>query len=153
MPFRRVAIGKDGFQISEDEVPDHIFGYAVGNDLTRRDLQLAARGSGRPWDWGKAFDLSAPCAALHRIEDTGELTKGKISLTVNGETKQDADISQLIWDVREIISILSHSMHLKQGDLVYTGTPAGVGAVVTGDEIVVSIEGLNDLVTIIGERE
>jgi fumarylpyruvate hydrolase len=147
-----VGISKDGFRISEDNVPEHIFGYATGNDLTRRDLQLAARGTGRPWDWGKAFDLSAPCAPLHRIEDTGELTNGKITLQVNGETKQDADISQLIWNVREIVSILSHSMHLKQGDLIYTGTPAGVGPVVSGDKIVVSIEGLTDLVTIIGEK-
>lgn len=148
-----VAIGRDGFQIPQAEVPGYIFGYAAGNDLTRRDLQLKARETGRPWDWGKAFDMSAPCAPLHPLEETGELTSGKIELTVNGETKQSADISQLIWNVREIISILSHSMHLKRGDLIYTGTPAGVGAVVSEDEITVSIEGLSSLTTIIGERE
>ncbi len=148
-----VAIGQDGFRIEEADIPGHIYGYAAGNDLTRRDLQLAARKSGRPWDWGKAFDLSAPCAPLHRIEDTGELTSGSISLSVNGETKQDADISQLIWNVREIVSILSRSMHLKQGDLIYTGTPASVGPIVTGDEVVVRIEGLTDLVTPIGDPE
>lgn len=148
-----VAISKDGFRLKEEDVPDHIFGYATGNDLTRRDLQLAARETGRPWDWGKAFDLSAPCAALHRIEDTGELVSGRITLTVNGDTKQDADISHLIWNVREIISILSHSMHLKKGDIIYTGTPAGVGPIVPGDKVVVSIEGLSDLVTIIGDRQ
>ena len=146
-----VAIGKDGFRLDEHVVPQHIFGYACGNDLTRRDLQLAARKAGRPWDWGKAFDLSAPCAPLHRIEDTGELTKGSITLGVNGELKQEADLAQLIWDVNEIVSILSRSIHLRQGDLIYTGTPAGVGPVVPGDVVVVRIEGLTDLVTTIGD--
>ena len=148
-----VAIGKDGFRIEEQDVSAHIFGYACGNDLTRRDLQLAARETGRPWDWGKAFDLSAPCAPLHRIEDVGELTSGEISLSVNGKKKQEADISQLIWDVNEIVSILSRSIHLRQGDLVYTGTPAGVGPVNAGDKIVVRIAGLTDLVTTIGDPE
>lgn len=146
-----VAIGKDGFRIDEQVVPQHIFGYACGNDLTRRDLQLTAREAGRPWDWGKAFDLSAPCAPLHRIEDAGELTTGSITLSVNGELKQEADLAQLIWDVNEIVSILSRSIHLRQGDLIYTGTPAGVGAIMPGDVVIVRIEGLTDLVTTIGD--
>jgi len=148
-----VAIGKAGFRVAEEDVPSYIYGYAAGNDLTRRDLQMKARKTGRPWDWGKAFDLSAPCAPLHTIEKTGELTHGKILLQVNGETKQEADISQLIWNVREIVSILSHSMHLQPGDLIYTGTPAGVGPVKTGDTMVVSIEGLGELTTTVGEPE
>lgn len=148
-----VALGRDGFRIAESEVPGHVFGYATGIDLTRRDLQLAARETGRPWDWGKAFDRSAPCGALHRIEETGEMTRGRISLTVNGAVRQDADLSQLIWNVREIVSILSRSIHLKAGDLVYTGTPAGVGAIQPGDEVVVRIDRLSDLVIGIGEAE
>lgn len=145
-----VAIGKAGFRIAEDDVPEHIFGYAIGNDLTRRDLQLQAREAGRPWDWGKAFDASAPCSEIHRISETGELTRGRICLSVNGEVKQDADISQLIWDVREVVSIASTSIKLERGDLIYTGTPAGVGPVLPGDTVVVSIEGLGELVTKIG---
>lgn len=148
-----VAIGNDGFRIAEEQVPGHIFGYASGNDLTRRDLQFAARDAGRPWDMGKAFDSSAACAPLHRIGETGELTRGSIQLTVNGVTKQDADLAQLIWNVREIVSILSQTVHLRAGDLIYTGTPAGVGAITPGDVVVVSIEGLTDLVTTIGEPE
>ena len=146
-----VAIGKDGFRIDKEIVSQHIFGYACGNDLTRRDLQLAAREAGRPWDWGKAFDLSAPCGPLHRIEDTGELTTGSITLSVNGELKQEADLAQLIWDVNEIVSILSRSIHLRKGDLIYTGTPAGVGPIIPGDVVVARIEGLTDLVTTIGD--
>ncbi len=146
-----VAIGKGGFRIDKKDVSKHIFGYACGNDLTRRDLQLAAREAGRPWDWGKGFDLSAPCAPLHRIEDTGELTTGSITLSVNGELKQEADLAQLIWDVNEIVSILSRSIHLQKGDLIYTGTPAGVGPIIPGDVVVVRIEGLTDLVTTIGD--
>jgi fumarylpyruvate hydrolase len=146
-----VAIGKGGFRIREADAADHIFGYAVGNDLTRRDLQFVAREAGRPWDWGKAFDRSALCAPIHAISDTGEMTAGEIKLSVNGETKQRSDVSLLIWSVREIISILSCSMELKPGDLIYTGTPEGVGPIGVGDTMVASIDGLTDLVTYIGE--
>ena len=145
-----VAIGKGGFRIDEADAASHIFGYAVGNDLTRRDLQFVAREAGRPWDWGKAFDRSAPFAPVHSISDTGEITAGEIKLSVNGEIKQRSDLSLLIWNVREIISILSRSMELKQGDLIYTGTPEGVGPLEVGDRVVVSIAGLTDLVTHIG---
>ena len=147
-----VAIGKGGTNIPADTSHDHIYGYAVGNDLTRRDLQLVARDKGRPWDWGKAFDRSAPIAAIHKVGDVGHLSKGAIRLTVNGDIKQDADLSELIWDVPEVISIISHSIALKAGDIIMTGTPAGVGQLVDGDTCVVSIDGLGDLTTKIGPR-
>jgi fumarylpyruvate hydrolase len=146
-----VAIGRGGFRIDGADAASHIFGYAVGNDLTRRDLQSVAREAGRPWDWGKAFDRSAPCAPIHSVSDTGELTSGEIKLSVNGETKQRSDLSLLIWNVGEIISILSRSMELKPGDLIYTGTPEGVGPLAVGDTVVASITGLTDLVTHVGE--
>jgi fumarylpyruvate hydrolase len=145
-----VAIGLGGENIAEDDAVSHIFGYAVGNDLTRRDLQLKARESGRPWDWGKAFDRSAPCGPIHRLADVGELSSGSIQLTVNGEIKQSSDLSLLIWNVREIISILSKSITLQPGDLVFTGTPEGVGPLQVNDKVVVSIAGLTDLETTIG---
>ena len=147
-----VAIGKDGVDIPEAQALDHVYGYAVGNDLTRRDLQLEARDKGRPWDWGKAFDRSAPIAAIRKASEVGHPATGSIRLTVNGKVKQDADLSELIWTVPEIIAILSRSMALKAGDLIMTGTPAGVGALVPGDICVVSIEGLGDLTTKIGPR-
>ncbi len=147
-----VAIGTGGVNIAEADARDHIWGYAVGNDLTRRDLQLKAREQGRPWDWGKAFDRSAPIAPIHPVSAVGHLSEGGIRLTVNGETKQDADLKELIWDVPEIVSILSHSMELRPGDLIMTGTPAGVGALVEGDVCVVSIDGLGDLTTTIGPK-
>ena len=148
-----VAIGADGFRVPEEQVPEMIFGYGIGIDLTRRDLQAKARDAGRPWDWAKGFDNSAPCSALTPIKKTGELTSGEIRLSVNGEVRQDADISQMIWTVREIVSLISNSMHLKKGDLIYTGTPAGVGAVGPGDRLVASIEGLPELTLTIGEPE
>jgi fumarylpyruvate hydrolase len=134
-----VAIGKEGRNLSVEESPSYIWGYAVGNDLTRRDIQIQAREKGRPWDWGKAFDRSA--------------VKGSIRLAVNDTVKQDADLVELIWSVPEIISILSHSMTIKPGDLIMTGTPAGVGPLVPGDVCVVSIDGLGNLTTKIGPRE
>jgi fumarylpyruvate hydrolase len=147
-----VAIGTGGTNIAEADTLDHVFGYAVGNDLTRRDLQLKAREQGRPWDWGKAFDRSAPIAAIHRVADVGHPSEGSIKLTVNGAVKQDADLNELIWSVPEIISILSHSIELRPGDLIMTGTPAGVGALEEGDVCVVSIAGLGELTTTIGPK-
>lgn len=147
-----VAIGTGGTNIAEDDALDHVFGYAIGNDLTRRDLQLKAREQGRPWDWGKAFDRSAPIAAIHPVAEVGHLSEGSIKLTVNGEIKQDADLNELIWSVPEIISILSHSMGLRPGDLIMTGTPAGVGALSEGDVCTVSIADLGELTTTIGPR-
>lgn len=120
-----IAIGKDCVSVSKEEALDTVWGYGVGIDLTRRDLQLSARDKGRPWDWGKAFDLSAPCAPLKRVSEVGHVDKGRIWLAVNGTIRQDADVAELIWDVPEIISILSQSMSLKRGDLIMTGTPHG----------------------------
>ena len=126
-------------------------GYAVGNDLTRRDLQLEARDKGRPWDFGKAFDNSAVIGPAHPVTQVGHPSKGSIKLTVNGEIKQDGDLSELIWSVPEIISILSRSMTLAPGDLIMTGTPAGVGALVEGDVCKVLIEGLGEITTAIAK--
>lgn len=141
-----VAIGTDANgPVSVNNANDLVWGYAVGIDLTRRDLQLDARDKGRPWDWGKAFDRSAPIAPLRKVSDVGHPSSGRIWLAVNGETKQDADIAELIWNVPEIVSILSHSMELKQGDIIMTGTPAGVGAIIPGDKVTGGIDGLGEI--------
>ncbi|MEF0863709.1 MULTISPECIES: fumarylacetoacetate hydrolase family protein [Rhizobium] len=145
-----VAIGRPGFNVTEGDAWELIWGYAVGNDLTRRDLQLDARDKGRPWDWGKAFDNSAVCGPIRRAHETGRLEKGAIRLSVNGTVRQEADLSDLIWSVPEIVSILSSAVQLLPGDLVYTGTPAGVGALVPGDVCKVEIEGLRSITTPIG---
>ncbi len=146
------VIGTGGINIPEEKSLDHVWGYAVGNDLTRRDLQLKAREQGRPWDWGKAFDRSAVIGPVHPVAKVGHPDKGSIRLTVNGEVKQDADLAELIWSVPEIISILSHSMELRPGDLIMTGTPAGVGPLVEGDVCVVEVEGLGAIETRIDPR-
>jgi fumarylpyruvate hydrolase len=145
-----VAIGREGFEISADRALDHVFGYGVGIDLTRRDLQFEARDKGRPWDWGKAFDHSAPIAPLHRATDSFRPDAGRIWLAVNGAIKQDADLKELIWPVTDIIAILSRSMVLKPGDLIMTGTPAGVGAIITGDKVTGGIDGLGEIAISIG---
>ncbi|MBM1817001.1 fumarylacetoacetate hydrolase family protein [Sulfitobacter pseudonitzschiae] len=147
-----VVIGGGGKNIAEENALDHVWGYAVGNDLTRRDLQLEAREKGRPWDWGKAFDRSAVIGPVYPVAQVGHPSKGSIRLTVNGEIKQDADLADLIWSVPEVISILSHSMELRPGDLIMTGTPAGVGPLVEGDTCRVEIEGLGAIETPIGPR-
>lgn len=140
-----VAIGTGGVNIAEDKALDHVWGYGVGIDLTRRDRQTEAKDAGRPWEWGKAFDNSAPVAPLHPVSRVGHPEKGRIWLSVNGKVKQDQDIADLIWDVREVISICSKSMALQPGDLIMTGTPSGVGAVVAGDKIVGGVEGLGEI--------
>lgn len=145
-----VAIGRGGVNIPREEALGHVFGYAVGIDLTRRDLQFAARDLGRPWDWGKGFDLSAPVAPLHRVRNNVHPQEGRIWLAVNGAVKQDAHLSELIWPVADIIAIASRSMELKAGDLIMTGTPAGVGAIVPGDEVTGGIDGLGTIAITIG---
>ncbi len=140
-----VAIGKGGKDIPAEQAAEHIFGYAVGLDMTRRDLQLTARKAGRPWDMGKGFDQSAPCGTITPIAETGELTGGAIDLTVNGETRQASDLALLIWSVREVIADLSTYCELAPGDLIFTGTPEGVGPVGPGDELIGRIDGLDDL--------
>ena len=140
-----VAIGKAGTNIAAENALDHVWGYGVGIDLTRRDLQLAARDAGRPWCWGKAFDRSAPVAPLHSAAKVGHPAKGRIWLAVNGQLKQDQDIADLIWNVPEIIAIISRSMTLEPGDLIMTGTPAGVGPIVSGDNVTGGIDGLGEI--------
>ncbi|NNK17455.1 MAG: fumarylacetoacetate hydrolase family protein [Sulfitobacter sp.] len=147
-----IAIGKGGSDIAEDDVLDHVWGAAVGLDMTRRDLQGEAKEMGRPWDWGKAFDESAPIGPIKPIAEVPSVEKGRIWLAVNGEVRQDADIADLIWSVKEHVATLSRSMALAPGDLVMTGTPAGVGAVVTGDVITGGVEGVGELEVRIGER-
>ncbi len=148
-----VAIGKAGRAIAEDSALAHVWGYAVGNDLTRRDLQLAARELGRPWDWGKAFDASAVIGPVYPVAKVGHPKHGCIRLTVNGKVKQDSDISKLIWSVPEIISVLSKSMEIKPGDLIMTGTPEGVGPLVPGDHCIVEIDNLGQIETAIIPRK
>ncbi|MBV4397213.1 fumarylacetoacetate hydrolase family protein [Advenella alkanexedens] len=140
-----VAIGKGGKNISVEDAAKHIFGYAVGLDMTRRDLQMKMREAGRPWEIGKAFDYSAPIGEITPIAKTGDLNSGEIYLTVNGKTTQKSNITHLIWSVSETIANLSTLFELKEGDLIMTGTPEGVGAVVAGDTMVASIEGLKSI--------
>lgn len=146
-----LAIGTGGRDIAVADAARHVFGAAVGIDLTRRDVQVAARKSGRPWEIGKAFDHSAPIAPI--VPLSGDLpTAGTITLAVNGETRQSGDLAQLIWSCAEIVANLSTHYALAPGDLIYTGTPAGVGPLVPGDTILGQVAGLPDLVLTIGER-
>lgn len=140
-----VAIGKGGQNIRPEDAESHIFGYTVGLDMTRRDLQAQMKAGGRPWEIGKAFDYSAPIGELHRISETGALSDAAIELSVNGETKQSSNISHLTWSVAETLAQLSELFTLHPGDLIFTGTPEGVGAVVKGDTIRAKIEGLTGI--------
>ena len=140
-----VAIGQSGANIAPEDAPGHVWGYGAGIDLTRRDLQAAAKTAGKPWDMAKGFDKSAPCGALHPVSQVGDLSRGYIRLRVNGDIRQEADLSDMIWSVPEIITHLSGFVALAAGDLIYTGTPAGVGSLVSGDVIEVVIEGLDPL--------
>ena len=142
-----VAIGVAGQNVAVDAALDHVFGYAVGNDLTRRDLQAKARDSGKPWDVAKGFDHSAPVTAIYPASTVGHFSRGAIWLNVNGKPRQRADLSEMIWSVSEIIAELSTFYALAPGDLIFTGTPAGVGALERGDEIVGGIDGLSELRT------
>jgi fumarylpyruvate hydrolase len=137
-----VALGADAYFVSVERALDAVYGYATGLDMTRRDLQQAERAKSRPWDIGKAFEQSAAIAAIRRRDDYGEIDSQRIELRVNGEIKQQGKLSDLIWTVPEIVSHLSRYYHLGPGDLIYTGTPAGVGAVKPGDRIVGTIDGL-----------
>ena len=137
-----VALGAGGRDLTSDRALDHVFGYAVGIDWTRRDLQFEARDKGRPWDTGKAFDRSASITAIRPASACGHIRSGAISLAVNGEVRQQGDIAELIWSVPELIAELSTLFELVAGDLIYTGTPAGVGPVRPGDRIEGMVEGL-----------
>lgn len=145
-----VAIGTGGQDIAEADALDHVFGYGAGLDMTRRDLQGVAKKMGRPWDMGKGFDHSAPCSALRAAADIGHPDSGAIWLKVNGNLKQAGDLSQQIWSVPETISFLSRLVALAPGDLIFTGTPAGVGPVVAGDLMEGHIDGIGEIqVTVI----
>ena len=139
------VIGKGGFRIPVEKVNDHVWGYAIGLDMTRRDLQQAGKDKGRPWDFGKDFDQSAPIGVITPASKIGHPAKGKLWLTVNGAPKQTSDIDQMIWNIPEQIAFLSQYYTLEAGDLIMTGTPAGVGAAKAGDELVAGIEGLGEI--------
>ncbi len=145
-----VAIGRMGFEIPVDGAEDHIWGYATGLDMTRRDLQGVAKKMGRPWDTGKNVENSCPTGRLQPLAGHGHIHAGAISLQVNGETRQTGDIADMIWSVPEVIADLSKFYTLQAGDLIFTGTPAGVGPVQRGDVITCSIEGLPGLRVRIG---
>jgi fumarylpyruvate hydrolase len=140
-----VAIGKGGRRIAAKDATAHIYGYGVGLDMTRRDLQQVGKDKGRPWDFGKNFDEAAPCAALTPASVIGHPTKGGITLMVNGKERQKADLSDMIWSVPEQIEYLSQYYTLEPGDIIMSGTPAGVGPVKAGDELIAHIDGLTDL--------
>ena len=136
------AIGKGGEEIPEAEALDHVWGYGVGIDMTRRDLQDVAKAARRPWDLSKGFDLSAPIGDLVPAADIGHPSAGRIELTVNGGVRQSSDISHMIWNIAETIAHLSAAVRLEPGDLIFTGTPEGVGATVPGDRLEGVVEGV-----------
>ncbi|WP_420962941.1 fumarylacetoacetate hydrolase family protein [Brucella sp. IR073] len=142
-----VALEKGGTDIPLEQALDHVFGYAVGLDMTRRDLQGEAKKLGRPWETGKAFELSAPCTPLVSVAQIGHPSKGAIWAKVNGELRQNGDLAQMIWKVPEMISYLSRLFTLQPGDLIFAGTPAGVGAVKRGDTIEGGIDGVGEIQT------
>jgi fumarylpyruvate hydrolase len=140
-----LALGSGGRNITPAEAPNCIFGYAVGLDLTRRDLQAEARKQGRPWDTAKAFDRSAPVSAIVPAARIGHPARGRIALSVNGVPRQQGDLAEMIWNVPEIVAELSTLFELAPGDLIFTGTPAGVGPLVPGDRAEAEIEGVGRL--------
>jgi fumarylpyruvate hydrolase len=140
-----VAIGRDGAGIPVEKALDHVFGYGVGLDMTRRDLQGEAKKMGRPWEMGKSFDNSAPCTALKTVAMAGHPAKGAIWLKVNGKVVQKGDLSEMIWNVPETISYLSNLITLRAGDIIMSGTPAGVGPVKAGDKLEGHVDGVGDL--------
>ena len=142
-----VAMKSGGENIPRDQALSHVYGYAIGLDMTRRDLQTASRQKEQPWEIGKSFEQCAPCSAVTPVERLGgkHMTEGKIQLAVNGKMRQDGDLNLMIWNVPDIIMHLSTQVGLAAGDLIYTGTPAGVAAVVAGDKMVGTIAGLGEL--------
>ncbi|HEX7023079.1 MAG TPA: fumarylacetoacetate hydrolase family protein [Trueperaceae bacterium] len=140
-----VALARGGASIARDGALEHVFGYAVGLDMTRRDLQGQAKKMGRPWDMSKGFDQSAPMSALRSAAEIGHPEKGAIWLRINNETRQEGDLSQQIWKVPETIAYLSTLVELRPGDLIMTGTPKGVGKVVRGDRLEGHIQGVGEL--------
>src|SRR5262245_10105458 len=145
-----VALQGGGQNIPLEKADHLIFGYAVGLDMTKRDVQAEFRKKGRPWEMSKSFDFSAPCSAIALKTQAGAFSKGEIACKINGELRQRADLSDMIWGVPQIIAYLSQQMEIAPGDLIFTGTPAGVGPVVRGDRIEATIAGLEPLVIEIG---
>ena len=139
------AIGKGGGNIPVEAALGHVFGYAIGFEMTRRDVQQAAAKKGLPWEIGKSFDHSAPCGPIYPVAQVGHLHEGEIEIAVNGQVRQHSDLNLMIWDVPNIISQLSQQVALQPGDLIYTGTPEGVGPVVSGDVMVGRIAKLGEL--------
>lgn len=146
------AIRLDGQDIDVASANDHILGYAVGIELTRRDRQRKMREKMLPWERGRSFDFSAPCGPLQRMQTVAHATSGAISLTVNGSKKQSGDISNMIWSVPEIVANLSRSYRLEPGDLIFTGTPAGVGPVQPGDRLQGVVAGVGSVTITIGPK-
>jgi len=140
-----VALKSGGTSIKAADAMKHVFGYAIGLDMTRRDLQGEMKRLGRPWEIGKAFEHSAPCTALVPAQQVESPTRGAIWLEVNGERKQTGDLNQMIWDIPHQIEFLSGLFELKAGDLIFTGTPAGVGAIKKGDRLKGHVDGVGDL--------
>lgn len=147
-----VALKSGGRNIPVKKANDCIYGYGVGIDLTRRDLQIASRNIKQPWEIGKFFDNSAPCSALRPVSEIGHPSRGKITLKVNGDLKQEGDLQQMIWNVPETISKLSEMVELTAGDVIFTGTPSGVGAVAEGEKMECEVEGVGRLIITIGPR-
>jgi fumarylpyruvate hydrolase len=148
-----VALKSGGLNIAAERALDHVFGYGVGIDLTRRDLQIASRKKEQPWEIGKSFDQSAPCGALRKVSEIGHPASGRIWLSVNGTERQKGDLSELIWSVPEIIARLSQQVALGAGDIIMTGTPAGVAALSPGDAIACGVDGVGTLKVAIGQPQ
>ena len=146
-----VALKSGGRNIPVAKALDHVWGYGVGIDLTRRDLQIASRDIKRPWEIGKAFDASGPCGPLKPATEIGHPEKGRITLKCNGKVRQDGDLAQMIWNVPEVISKLSEMVALAPGDIIMTGTPSGVAATVPGDKLECEVEGVGKLTVTIGQ--
>lgn len=140
-----IAIGKDAVNLTVEAALDAVWGYAAGLDMTRRDLQMAAREVGRPWEGAKAFDASAPLSPIVPVSRIGHPNSGALWLTVNGVERQRSDLANQIWSVAELLSHFSHSLHLRAGDLIFTGTPAGVEGVQPGDQVLAGIEGIGEI--------
>ena len=144
-----LVVGKPGFRVPAERAHEVIYGYACGLDMTRRDLQLTAREKGRPWDLGKDIEEGSVCSEVVPMEGV-VIERGEIALEVNGQIRQKSDVNKLIWNIREIIADLSLYYHLQPGDLIYTGTPEGVGPVVSGDSLVGRVEGVGSVVLKVG---
>jgi fumarylpyruvate hydrolase len=147
-----VAIGTGGRNVGADKALDLIWGYGVGLDLTRRDLQAEAKKLGRPWDWAKGFDASAVCSDITPVKITGHPAKNAIWLKINGETRQQGTLDEMIWPVADVIAAISQSVALAPGDLIFTGTPAGVGPLQPGDRVTAGVDGVVEVAFEIGSR-